>query len=433
MGCTDPSAAIGRDILRLARSWNTSAGGCVLYHMVGVAGLVRRHAALWRRCEGKLGPPLRRQYTLREQAQREAQAAKFLSGMGASLRHHSDGIAHQAEIQRAFAVFARTALDWNTRQLKLFCEGDFPKMARRLAEEARHFDLGVSAADVFQASRNVWTAGALQVLLRRPVELTPALFGYSMLYPYTDNHLDDPKTPAATKRAFNCCLQARLRGEPAEPGNERLRKVFALVERIERQYERSRYPGVYRSLLAIQKAQEESVNLRRETRLSITEVLRRVVAKGGTSVLADAYLAAGRLRPVEEEFAFGWGVLLQFADDLQDVAQDLAGGAATLFSEPAGRQPLDEVTNRVFAFGNCVFARLHAFAAPGAGPLKQFIRRNAALLLTTAAGAAHHLYTRSYIQALEKHSPFRFAFVRQYRERFFGDTGLLVRLVAAAE
>ncbi|HUI57544.1 MAG TPA: hypothetical protein VLY04_21350 [Bryobacteraceae bacterium] len=398
-----------------------------------MAGLVRRHAALWLRCQGKRGPRLRRQYTLREQAQREMQAARFLSGMEASLHRHSDGIARETEIQRAFAVFARTALGWNTRQLELFCEGAFPKMARRLAEEARRFDPGVSAADIFQASRNVWTAGALQVLLRRPVELTPALFGYSMLYPYTDNHLDDPGTPLAAKRAFNCSLRARLQGERAEPKNDRQRKVFALVERIERQYQRSRYPGVYRSLLAIQKAQEESVSLRREARLSATEVLRRVVAKGGTSVLADAYLAAGRLLPIEEEFAFGWGVLLQFADDLQDVAQDLAGGAATLFSEPAGRQSLDEVTNRVFAFGDCVFARLHAFAVPGAGPLKQFIRRNAALLLVTAAGASHHLYTRGYIRALEKHSPFRFAFVRQYRERFFGDTGLLVRLVSAAE
>ena len=266
----------------------------------------------------------------------------------------------------AFRGFARTALGWSGGQVKLFLEGGFPKLARGLAAEARRFDPSISAADVYQASRNVWTAGGLQILLGRPAELTPALFGYSMLYPYTDNLLDDPGTSADAKRAFNRMLRWRLCGRAVKPATERERKVCALVDRIEGQYSRARHAGLYGSLLAIQEAQEESVGLRREAGLAPAEVLRRVVAKGGASVLADGYLAAGHLTAEQADFAFGWGVLLQFGDDLQDVLDDVDSGAATLFSESAGRQPLDRLTNRVFEFGDAVFAQLQAFRAPRA-------------------------------------------------------------------
>ena len=401
--------------------------------MVGVAGLVRRHAALWRRCDGTRGPRLQRLYTVREQSGREAHAERFLHQMESTLSRRVPGPHRETEILRALRIFAPAALDWNRAQVHLFLEGGFPKLARGLAEEARRFDPRLSTADVYQASRNLWTAGALQILLGRPAELTPALFAYSLLYPYTDNHLDDPTASLAAKRAFNRNLRRRLCGLPVAPANHREHKVCALVDRIESQYDRARYPGLYRSLLAIQKAQEESLGLRREARLAPAELLRGVVAKGGASVLADGYLAAGRLTPEQEEFSFGWGVLLQFGDDLQDVLEDLAGGTATLFSESAGRQPLDHLTNRVFEFGDAVFARLRGFRAPGTGPVKQFIRNNAATLLITAAGAAHRLHTRSYIQALERHSPFRFAFVREHRYHFFGPAGLIGRLVAAME
>jgi len=316
-------------------------------------------------------------------------------------------------------------------QVRLLVDGPFPQLVQSLAAEARAFDPDISAADVFQASRNVWTASGLQMLLDRPAELTPAIFGYSMLYPYTDNLLDDPHTQQAAKRTFNRRLRGRLRGDMVDPADDRERKVWRLVRRIESQFERAQYPGIYRSLLAIQKAQEESVGLRREAHLSPAEVLRIVFTKGGTSVWADGYLAKGHLTEEEERFAFGWGVLLQLGDDLQDVAEDLAGGIATLFSESAGEQPLDHLTNRVFQFSDHVFRELRAFQTPGLGPLKQLIRRSTFILLTTAACGAERLYTSGYLHDLEGHSPLRFDFLREHRACFFGAGGLMGRLVAA--
>jgi len=394
--------------------------------MVGTDKLMRRHVALWQRCKGHR-PRLRRRYTPLEQAQREADAEKFVrvaeKGIASGLRDA------ESAVLQAFAVFARAALDLDDAHLKLLVEG-FPYLAKGLAEQARRFDPALRPADIFQASRNVWTAAGLQVLLGQPLQLTPAIFAYSMLYPYTDNLLDDPLTSAEAKLAFNRRLRARLQGDTPQPADHREHKVWALVDKIESQYDRARYPGVYGSLLAIQNAQEESVGLRREAGLPSDQVLRGVFAKGGASVLADGYLAAGMLTKEQEDFAFGWGVLLQLADDLQDVAEDLAAGTATLFSETP-HEPLDLVSNRVFEFGELVFAGLDTFQLPGLEPLKQLIRQSAVILLITAAGAARELHTRTYIQELERHSPFRFGFVREHRQYFYGSGGLVGRCVAA--
>lgn len=392
---------------------------------------MRRHLRLWQTCEGKRRPRWRRSYTPREQARREADAEAFLRVAESRLASNSPDA--ESAILQAFAAFARAALDLDDAHLKLLVDG-FPKLARGLAEQARRFDPQLSAADIFQASRNVWTAAGLQVLLGRPLELTPAVFAYSMLYPYTDNLLDDPHTPAEAKLAFNTRLRARLQGGTAQPADHRECKVWALVDKIESQYDRERHPGVFRSLLAIQDAQEDSMGLRRDAELRPDQVVHGVFAKGGASVLADGYLAAGLLTPEQEEFAFGWGVLLQLADDLQDIAEDVSTGTATLFS--AGGQPLDAVTNRVFEFGERVFAGLSAFPAPGrtgrnVAALKQLIRHSAATLLITAAGAAHERYTRAYVQNLERHSPFRFGFVREHRPYFYASGGLVGRCVAA--
>jgi hypothetical protein len=393
--------------------------------MVGVDRLMRRHVALWQKCDRNRGPRFRRRYTALEQARREADAQKFVRAAESSLASPSRD--SETAILQAFAVFARAALDLDDAHLKLLVEG-FPMLARGLAQQARRFDPALGATDIFQASRNVWTAAGLQVLLGRPLELTPSIFAYSMLYPYTDNLLDDPQTPVESKSAFNRRFRARLQGEPATPEDHREHQVWALVDRIESQYDRERYPDVYRSLLAIQNAQEGSVGLRSEAGLPPDQVLRGVFEKGGTSVLADGYLAAGQLTREQEDFAFGWGVLLQLADDLQDVSEDRAAGTVTLFSDA---QPLDMVTNQAFEFAELVFRGLDAFPASGVDALKQLIRQSAVTLLITAAGAAHERHTSAYIQELERHSPFRFAFVREHRQYFYGSGGLMGRCVAA--
>jgi len=93
------------------------------------------------------------------------------------------------------------------------------RSAEAFYHEAKAFNPSISVEDIFQASRNVWTGNYLQVLLGLPVELTPSLFAYSMLYPVTDNYLDDPQRSLADKASFNERFGQWLKGELATPQN----------------------------------------------------------------------------------------------------------------------------------------------------------------------------------------------------------------------
>ena len=61
--------------------------------------------------------------------------------------------------------------------------------------------------------RNVWIINILQRLKGVDITLSNAIFGYSMLYPYTDNYLDDVNISKEEKVEFNQRLYRRLLGE----------------------------------------------------------------------------------------------------------------------------------------------------------------------------------------------------------------------------
>ena len=54
--------------------------------------------------------------------------------------------------------------------------------------------------------------------------------------------------------------------------------------------------------------------------------------KGGSAVLAYAFLVKGNLSKEEMEFSFEYGVFLQLLDDLQDTIEDKVEGHQTIFS-----------------------------------------------------------------------------------------------------
>jgi hypothetical protein len=400
-----------------------------------IAHLLQRFTAEWWESEAGaplLGPKL----TEREQSGHEGYLERFLAFLGSEFkrppRTPSERQSAQERIFEAFAVFARGGLSFEERQIDLLLTSGFTQVGVQFPKMARRFDPAVTGADIFQASRNEWTMNGLQVLLGLPVRLTPAMFAYSMLYPYTDNYLDDPRIPTATKVAFNQRLGCRLSGNNIEPANAFERKIYDLVFTVEEQYDRSQHPQVFDSLLAIHRAQERSVNLlRRGSPPYDVDVLGISLEKGGTSVLADGYLVAGDLTAEQAEFMFGWGAFLQFADDLQDVEGDHKDGLLTVFSQSATRWPLDSITSRTLHFGTRVLQRLDCVDAVGAGPLKELMRRSAALLVTTAAGRARAYHTRPYIQELESHSPFHFSFLAKQSAKMARQRVSLMRLIEA--
>ena len=66
---------------------------------------------------------------------------------------------------------------------------DFFNSTKSFIREAKKFNKSLSYMDIGQAMRNVWIVNILQAAFGEKVGLSKAIFGYSMLYPYTDNYL----------------------------------------------------------------------------------------------------------------------------------------------------------------------------------------------------------------------------------------------------
>jgi hypothetical protein len=267
----------------------------------------------------------------------------------------------QQRLIASFARFAANALDLPDPAVALITN-EFLPVGTQLARWARRFDPTLSTRDIVQACRNAWTACGLQPLLGVPLGLTPAILGYSLLYPYSDNFLDQRRISRDDKLRFSERFRSRLRGEPLPPHGDHESSIWELVGLIENQFPRRRFPRVFDSLLAIHNAQEESLaQLHTGESCDDTEILRISCGKGGTSVLADAFLVHGILTAQQNHFAFDWGVLLQLGDDLQDVHEDLERGSATLFTRAVHRrQPLDALALQLLNFGDTIAASMDA-------------------------------------------------------------------------
>lgn len=335
----------------------------------------------------------------------------------------------QQRVTAAFARFSATALDLDESSIELLTQ-DFLPVGTRLARWARQFDPGLSMPDIIQACRNAWTACGLQPLLGVPVALTPSILGYSLLYPYSDNYLDGEDIADESKLRFSRSFRQRLRGETPTPADERQNALWTMVELIEGQFPRARYPEVFACLLAIHQAQEQSI-AQVKSRCADAELLRVSCAKGGTSVLADGCLARGWLNQDESRFSFEWGVLLQLGDDLQDVREDLKRGSVTLFSGAVARgELLDGLTMQLLTFSERVGARMDQLPH-GDAKLKSLLSMSWRSLILMAVAESHQHFSARFLEEAQHFSPFRFGFLRERRERLAGRQGLYATLFDA--
>jgi len=393
--------------------------------------LTRYYEDLWWESKTSL-PDLGPSYTANEQAAREKELEHFIRQVNRELasppRSREAALALQQRLNPAFLQFAVQTLGVSARQLEGLPGEPFSATAEDFVRQARAFDATLSSDDIYQAGRNAWTANSLQWLLTAPIRCSPAILAYSLLYPYTDNYLDDASVPLATKLAFNERFRQRLLGEPIAPANPHERSIFESIGLIEQQYPRAAYPAVFESLLDIHSGQAHSLRLVRPGAApGEVDVLGISFEKGGTSVLADGYLVSGTLNPQQRQFCFGYGVFAQLLDDLEDIESDCAAGRLTVYAQAAGHWTLDSLLNRTFHFGDKVLEQLACFDL--AGPHQDLIRHGASSILIDTASRAEKYFSPAYLRELEAHSPFRFAFLKKQRKEFDHRNGSVIKLI----
>ena len=375
--------------------------------------------------------PIGPRYTLRQQRNRERAYDKCVRTVEEDLdrapREKSGRFAFERRFAATFAHFAATALDLDAVAVSLITREFLPAGAK-FARCARRFDARLSMEEIVQACRNAWTVCGLQPLLGRRLGVTPSIVGYSLLYPYTDNYLDRKEEAAELKRDFCRRFRRRLRGENLAAEDDHEAAVWALVAMIEGQYPRARYPQVFDCLLAIHQAQEESIaQLGAGSAGGDHEILRISLAKGGTSVLADACLARGWLTAIESQIAFDWGALLQLGDDLQDLREDVGSGSATLFTLAISQgRPLDPLVAQLLNFSEHVGGELNDFPA-GSAIFKDLLRMSWRSIIVAAVACVPEYCSRAFLSELEAASPFRFGFLEERSRRLAGRRGLYSR------
>jgi hypothetical protein len=389
----------------------------------------------WNRCALPSLPPSVC-YSRKEQQQHEKAYDEGLRAVQREARRvprtPSEHLAVKQRIVALFPPFASVALGLQAEETDLITN-EFLPMGTELARWSRSFDRSLTSTDIVQACRNAWTCCGLQALLGQPIELTPSILAYSLLYPYSDNYLDHPTLSTADKLRFSERFRQRLCGQQLQPDGPHEAAVWTMVQMIEDQYPRADYPQAFDTLLAIHRAQELSIAQLNSGRapdnsptnsLNNSELLRISCAKGGTSVLADACLAQPSLNSDEIRLAFEWGVLLQLGDDLQDVREDLRRGSVTLFTRAIAQgKPLDSLVRQLLHFSKQISDRMDGMPG-GTSSMKSLLRMSWRSLILMAVADVQSYCSPAFLAELEPCSSFRFNFLRTRNESLTGRQAL---------
>jgi hypothetical protein len=387
---------------------------------------IEKYIGLWK-SSSSATPILVSTYSAGEQRIHEQETCLLLDSMEKELRNYPARETQQsAWRERIFTMlrhFALTSFCFPESHCDIIFSNAYLASTKAFVHQGRDFNPKMETEALAQALRNVWVMNCLQLFLGMQPSLTPSVFAYSMLYPYTDNHLDRPGLSTKTKETACRRLKLRLSGEKIIPNDVHEAAVFRLVEMIEDEFPRPGFPEVHLSLLAIHEGQVCSLKQQHESAAMSEEQLLRVSAmKGGSSVLADGWLVGGKISRDEADFFFGFGVMLQLLDDLQDLHEDRPAGHRTLFTHTALNKPLDGISNRLWAFMHKFLNSANCLTIPRGLALIDLIRRNSIMLMLRAMAECDGLYSREYLAHMERLSPLSFAFLRdrskEIRKRF---------------
>ncbi|MDX8339910.1 class 1 isoprenoid biosynthesis enzyme [Draconibacterium sp. IB214405] len=313
-----------------------------------------------------------------------------------------------------FHSFLKTVFDFDSAHLEIILSDEFKDVSKDFFYQARAFAPELSAEDIYQGMRNVWIMNGLQLMAHKPVKITPSVFAYSMIYPYSDNLLDDPDISSKQKVEFSERFDLRLRGNSIKPQNFTEEQLYKLISMFEEEFPRNEFQNVYESLYAIQRGQTNSLKLSPQNGLSDDEISTICFEKGGASVLADGYLVAGKLTMEQERALFGYGIYLQLLDDIQDVKEDSLAFTKTMFS-CLEEKDLGKFVNKTIHFGREVLEEMSCFEGTQTDAFIGLMNRSIETMIIESVGLNHSWYDKSYLKQIEQFSPLHYSYLRKKR------------------
>ena len=391
--------------------------------------LKENYTRIWMNTPDTL-PTLRARYTVDQRRQKEAAMSSFADELIHLIKGFTGGkqentVRWGSDLKRLVYGCGVDVLGLEGGSMKMLLEDGFCDVTSDFIYKAREFDADFKLEDIFQSLRNAWIMNCIQKLMGLRVEMTPSVFAYSMLYPYTDNYLDAANVSEKEKRTVNQNFRKRLAGENSCAVSLLEERLFRLVKMIEGQFTRISFPMVYSSLLGIQSAQEKSILQFDCNNEPCTGILDISIEKGGCSVLADGCLVKGGLSEHEASFIFGFGVMLQFIDDLQDASEDRGNGHNTIFSRNDTDVSAEHLTNRLINFMNSILDEDKCFCSSDAAELKNLIKDSILFLVMGAVACNSNMYGRKWLGTLEEYSPLSFRYLKTFYKRMGREFGKL--------
>ena len=289
---------------------------------------------------------------------------------------------------------------------------EFEKETKYFIDRVRGFDADLNAGQIWQAMRNYFIYAMIVEMQGERQNAADPILAYSLLYPYTDNYIDDKTTKKEEKERYNRMIARKLKGEPVLAQSPLEEKTCRLLDMIGDAYEGEAKKKVIGTLMQLLEAQNYSIR-QQKAGVSEDEILGISIWKGSTSVLADYLFATQDWREKEEGFYLRFGFLLQLVDDLQDMEEDKKEGSHTLMIKAAEQKRLEGQVNRLLWF---IWDTVRAFEPRNPG-LKGFVLKNCVeiTLLSAAMNAQHFL--KEYIKALEPYLPLSVEFIKKMKKQ----------------
>ena len=384
--------------------------------MLPVQLYINHFLEIWENSSSEL-PTFNREFSFEDKLEREHNFESFQKKIK-ELQSHKNVRQFKSNPSESFFPmfkgFLETVFDFEKEHLNIILSDDFKNVSKDFFNKARAFAPELKPENIYQGLRNVWIMNGIQLMMEVPVKITPSVFAYSMIYPYSDNLLDDPDITGEEKQQFSGRFNKRLHGENVLPKGFVEKQLFKLVAMFEDEYSRNSFPKVYESLYAIQQAQTNSLKLINQSNISDAQIINICFEKGGASVLSDGYLVAGNMTHQQERALFGYGVYLQLLDDIQDLKEDSDADTKTMFS-PVEKDTLGEFVNQTINFGRAALEEMKCLPGAANGKFLDLMNRSIETMIIESVGINSSWYTEGYLSELEKYSPLHFGFIRKKR------------------
>lgn len=309
---------------------------------------------------------------------------------------------------------------------------EFKEETKRFVRQIRSFDPELLAENIWQALRNYFIYAVIADLQGQKQECKEAVFAYSLLYPYTDNFIDEKGHTKQQKEEYNRMIADILQGKPQIPekgnttmgvqetpekGNATMgvqEKTRQLLERLTGSYQGEKKQEIRNLLLIMLEAQDRSIRQQTgKAELTKEEILNISAYKGSVSVLIDYFFTTEELREEEVRFYMRFGFFLQLADDLQDRKEDRKSGSKTLMVHATQKGELAENVNRLLHYAHRIFAEF----TPVNNRLKSFMEKNCYALVLGAAMENPECFSKEEQERMERCFLIHMEFLQKFSQK----------------